>query len=98
MGFKCLVRDQEVDGSNPFAPTTFSDLALRSPGLTSAHFYVVFSCKFSVLSQRRWNEIGRRATWATSPSVPYQLAGGHQEVLPLNGSFNYTPHSPLCHA
>src|SRR5258708_31035694 len=22
MGFKCLVRDQEVDGSNPFAPTT----------------------------------------------------------------------------
>ncbi len=21
MGFKCLVRDQEVDGSNPFAPT-----------------------------------------------------------------------------
>jgi len=22
MGFKCLVRDQEVEGSNPFAPTT----------------------------------------------------------------------------
>ena len=22
MGFRCLVRDQEVDGSNPFAPTT----------------------------------------------------------------------------
>jgi hypothetical protein len=22
MGFKYLVRDQEVDGSNPFAPTT----------------------------------------------------------------------------
>src|SRR6266403_3611433 len=21
MGFRCLVRDQEVDGSNPFAPT-----------------------------------------------------------------------------
>src|SRR5882762_988184 len=24
MGFRCLVRDQEVDGSNPFAPTISS--------------------------------------------------------------------------
>src|SRR5260370_20201052 len=24
MGFRCLVRDQEVDGSNPFAPTILS--------------------------------------------------------------------------
>src|SRR5260370_23334172 len=85
MGFKCLVRDQEVDGSNPFAPTTFFDLALRSPGLTSAHFYVVFSCKFSVLSQRRWNEIGRRATVASFSYVPYLLAVGHPDVFHLHG-------------
>jgi hypothetical protein len=26
MGFRCLVRDQEVDGSNPFAPTIISPL------------------------------------------------------------------------
>src|ERR1700724_2036259 len=26
MGFKCLVRGQEVDGSNPFAPTIISPL------------------------------------------------------------------------
>jgi hypothetical protein len=28
MGFRCLVRDQEVDGSNPFAPTTVVELAI----------------------------------------------------------------------
>jgi hypothetical protein len=27
MGFKCLVRDQEVDGSNPFAPTNLLESA-----------------------------------------------------------------------
>src|SRR5258708_14590515 len=27
MGFRCLVRDQEVDGSNPFAPTNLLESA-----------------------------------------------------------------------
>jgi hypothetical protein len=30
MGFRCLVRDQDVDGSNPFAPTTHVSAAQES--------------------------------------------------------------------
>jgi hypothetical protein len=32
MGFRCLVRDQEVDGSNPFAPTTSLESATYKTG------------------------------------------------------------------
>ena len=32
MGYKCLVRDQEVDGSNPFAPTNLLESATYKTG------------------------------------------------------------------
>src|SRR5260370_42030796 len=32
MGFRCLVRDQEVDGSNPFAPTNLLESATYKTG------------------------------------------------------------------
>src|SRR3981189_3803873 len=44
MGFRCLVRDQEVEGSNPFAPTTLlgvrpGDIGDRSYRRHRLHFW-----------------------------------------------------------
>ena len=40
MGFRCLVRDQEVDGSNPFAPT----ISFRTNNLQAHELWLIAWC------------------------------------------------------
>src|SRR5258708_27847930 len=54
MGFRFLVRDQEVDGSNPFAPTISFDLASQS----SVDFGTIPGW-FSVLVRQEGHEMWR---------------------------------------
>src|SRR5713226_1362368 len=54
MGFSCLVRDQEVDGSNPFAPTNFPC------GITTLRRKFCFSCKFFCVPGARFLKSLRR--------------------------------------
>jgi len=65
MGFKCLVRDQEVDGSNPFAPTikcnrfgfTFGAIVAKRASQAAAFLPLLWIDLFQSLIFRR-NEIG----------------------------------------
>src|ERR1700688_2142236 len=73
MGFKYLVRDQEVEGSNPFAPTT-KTLSLNELRICRA------SVLHEICSARSANRVRGRATRLPGRAKASQMQDGRLEA------------------